>query len=115
MGRKKIGTNREAAAWLDTLAMTIRQGRIERGWTQQDLAERIGASVNTVAAIEKGSPAASIGLVMNAASLTGVPLFGAERADDLRTANQAAQTMLSLLPKRAHRPTIEVNPDDLDF
>ena len=107
MGRKKVGANREAATWLALLGATIRLGRIERGWTQHDLATRIGASANTVAAIEKGSPSTSVGLVLNAASMTGVPLFGAQNSDQLRTASRVTQTILALLPKRVRPATVE--------
>jgi len=115
VGRKRVGANREAATWLELLGATIRLGRVERGWTQHDLATRIGASANTVAAIEKGSPSTSVGLVLNAASLTGVPLFGAENSDELRAVGRATQTMLSLLPKKVRPATVQVEPDDLDF
>ena len=45
-----------------------------KGWTQSDLARRIGLSRQWVVAVEKGRRGAEIGLVLGALNLLGVPL-----------------------------------------
>ena len=45
----------------------IRDRRAERGWTQQDLAERLGVSRQTVIAVENGRYDPSLPLAMRIA------------------------------------------------
>ncbi|MGH8442198.1 MAG: helix-turn-helix transcriptional regulator [Nevskiaceae bacterium] len=45
----------------------IRDRRAERGWTQQDLAERLGVSRQTVIAVETGKYDPSLPLAMRIA------------------------------------------------
>jgi len=45
----------------------IRDRRAERGWTQQDLAERLGVSRQTVIAVENGKYDPSLPLAMRIA------------------------------------------------
>ena len=67
----------EAAELLGT---QIRIGRLERRWTIQELAERVGVSVVTLRKIERGDPSVGLGVSFEAATLTGVPLFYEERS-----------------------------------
>ncbi len=68
---------REAALLLGQL---VRAARIERGWSMQGLAERLGVSRDLVHRIEKGDPRCGIGSVFEAATVVGVPLFSADPA-----------------------------------
>lgn len=117
VGRQRVGVNREAAEWLRLLGVLVRAGRVERGWRQEDLAWRIGASTNTVAAIEKGSAAVSVGLVLNAASLVGIPFLGADDRASVTEAARTAETIAALLPQRVarRRPVEPESVDELDF
>jgi len=45
----------------------VRDRRAERGWTQQDLAERLGVSRQTVIAVETGKHDPSLPLAMRIA------------------------------------------------
>lgn len=52
----------------------IRDRRIALGWTQADLAERLGVSRQTVNAIETGKYDPSLPLAFKLASLFGAPI-----------------------------------------
>jgi transcriptional regulator with XRE-family HTH domain len=90
----------EAAELLGTL---IRIGRLERRWTVQELAERTGVSVVTMRKIERGDPSVGLGVVFEAATLTGVPLFY-EEPSRLSAELRHAGDRLALLPSRARKP-----------
>ena len=64
--------SREALA---LLGKQIRLARKTRRMSEMDLAARIGIARSTLQRIEKGDPAVEIGLVFEAATLTGVDLF----------------------------------------
>jgi len=91
----------EAAALLGS---QIRLARIERGWTIEELAERVGATHVTIRNVERGYPGVAIGVVFEAASLVGVPLFHVDRERrDLEGAWVASR--LALLPSRVREKT----------
>jgi HTH-type transcriptional regulator/antitoxin HipB len=48
------------------LGLLLRQTRKDHGWTQQELADRIGASRHWVIGVERGKPKAETGLVLQA-------------------------------------------------
>jgi putative transcriptional regulator len=54
----------------------IRELRAERGWTQQDLAERLGVSRQTVNAIETGKYDPSLPVAFRLARLFERPIEG---------------------------------------
>lgn len=56
---------------------TVRGLRTERGWTQAELAEKLGVSRNSVNAIETGRYEPSLGLALKIARLFG------ERVEDI--------------------------------
>ena len=84
---------REAAR---LLGAQVRLARIERGFTQADVATRVGVSKPTLGKIERGELGVAIGSVFEAAAVLGVPLFssdGARRAETRRVGD-----LLALLP-----------------
>lgn len=91
---------REAVA---LLGKQIRLGRIQRKWTEHELAERAGLSRATLQKIEKGDPSVAIGRVFEVASLVGVRLFDPESA---RLSSHIARTedKLALLPSAVRKP-----------
>jgi transcriptional regulator with XRE-family HTH domain len=95
---------------VQTLGAQIAAARRELGWTAADLAGRLGVSIPTVARIEKGAPSTAIGTVLEAAVLCGVPLFGPDRRDVNRAADQA-QARLALLPERVRVTTLGLDND----
>ena len=50
---------------------TVRELRIERGWTQAELAEKLGVSRNSINAIETGRYEPSLTLAMRIARVFG--------------------------------------------
>ena len=52
--------------------MSLKEKRLARGWTQTQLAERIGASRFWVAAFEQGKPSVELGLALKAIQALGL-------------------------------------------
>jgi transcriptional regulator with XRE-family HTH domain len=84
---------REAAR---LLGAQIRLARIERRFTQADLAARVGVSKPTLGKIERGEPGVAIGSVLEAAAVVGVPLFSNDAAR--RAETRRVGELLALLP-----------------
>ncbi len=90
----------EAAA---LLGGRFREARIERRWTIQELAERIGVNRITVRKVEQGDPTVELGVAFEAAALLGVPLFDEDPARR-RLEARRVEDRLALLPKYARKP-----------
>jgi transcriptional regulator with XRE-family HTH domain len=99
--------SREAVALLGRL---IRQRRIERKITAEDLAQRADFSRGLLVRIEKGDPGCAIGAVFEAASIVGVPLFDADQAK-LNDKVRSTAATLTLLPRSARVPKIGVKDE----
>ena len=84
------------------LGRLIRAGRIERGWSAQELAERAGISRPLLHRIERGDPRSRIGAVLEVATLVGIPLFDEEPG---RLGRHIAEhdAKLRLLPKAVRK------------
>lgn len=80
------------------LGQSIRQARIERRLTTEELAERAGISRGLVQRIERGGMGCAIGAVFEAAAIVGVRLFDADQPT-LASRTAAAERTLTLLPK----------------
>ncbi len=114
MARVRVSPRRGAADAIAVLGQEVKAARIARKWTAAELAARIGVDRRTVAAIEAGSPAVSIGNVFNAADIVGVALFGAEDRVELARLRREGRDRLALLPTRVDAPWGRTEPDD-DF
>lgn len=114
MARRQVAVSRASDDALRVLGNQIRMARISKGWTQADLAARVGITQKTMAGIEAGSPSASIGTVFNATFTVGVNLFGLEGVELARARRQGEET-LALLPHRVRRPVVKDNPNDFAF
>ena len=89
---------------LNLLSSQIKAARRKRRLTESGLAERIFASRSTVQKIEKGDPKVEIGLVLEAATVLGVPLFTHHaRAGGMELHQKHYSEVLALLPKRGVR------------
>jgi len=95
---------------LSVLGNLIRIGRIERGMTAQDLAERAGISRTTLYSIEKGAPGPEIGTVFELAAIVGVQLFEPD-GRTLAVQDKRLSEKLALLPQSVRRPKREVDDD----
>ncbi|KGN36969.1 helix-turn-helix transcriptional regulator [Knoellia subterranea] len=102
MAKHSIPIDAETRDALALLGAQIRIARHDKGWTVDNLAQRVGVSARTILAVESGAPTVAIGTAFSAALLVGVPLFNVatrERTRALRTTEQ----VLSLLPSRVDR------------
>lgn len=93
---------------IDLLGKLIRAGRIERRWSETELAERVGVSRDLIQRIEHGDPRCGIGAAFEAATLVGISLFDAEPGRlGGHIADQDAK--LRLLPKAARKKRVVVD------
>lgn len=92
------------------LGSQIATARRARGWTGQELAERVGVSARTISNLEHGAPTVAMGIAFEAATLLGISLFGAEGPELAKLARQGRDT-LALLPRRVYRGPRPVRDD----
>jgi len=91
------------------LGSRVRLGRIDRHWSAQELASRVGVTRTTINKIERGDPSVGLGVALEAATMVGAPLFS---EDDNRRHLELARVSdrLALLPRRVRHPQ-KVNDD----
>ena len=92
------------------LGKQIRLARKQRRMSEHDLAARVGIARSTLQRIEKGDPAVEIGLVFEAAVLTGVDLFVSE-ATTLAPQIGRIDDKLALMPGSIRRTRREIDDD----
>lgn len=109
--KRKRSYARQTRQALSILGKLIRIGRMERGMTAQELADRAGISRTTLHNIERGAPGAEIGTVFEVASLAGVRLFEDDDTASLRIENARLDEKLTLLPKSVRTSRKEVDDD----
>lgn len=95
-----ISLSRMSLLAIKDLGAMIKGCRLERGITQQDLADRINVSRYTVIAIERGDPKVSVGVIFEAAYIVGIPLL-AENTAELKTLSLNLSSLAAILPKRS--------------
>jgi len=61
---------------VDTLRNRLREARAERGWTQADLAERVGVTRKTINTVENGVFVPSTVLALKLARVLETPVEG---------------------------------------
>ncbi|MGC9222187.1 MAG: helix-turn-helix transcriptional regulator [Solirubrobacteraceae bacterium] len=92
------------------LGEQVRLARLERRWSQRELAQRAGITGPTLRKVENGDPSVALGTALDVAALVGVPLFHEDRSrmslDLDRTAARAA-----LLPQRVRTRDRPVRDD----
>jgi len=89
---------------LDLLGKQIQASRLERRWTLDGLARRIGITVPTMRKIEQGDPTVALGVAFEAASVLGLPIFG-EDADRRSLESRWLDDRLAVLPARVRQPS----------
>lgn len=92
------------------LGAEIRLARRERGWSQAELADRVGITSRTVSKIEHGDLRVGLGTAFEAAALVGVPLFHADRSR-LSVDLDRAEARSALLPRPSRSHAGDVNDD----
>jgi len=91
------------------LGAAVRAERRRRRWTVAELAERVGVTETTMLKVERGDPSVRLGIALEAAALSGVPLFDEDPARR-RLEKERLDDRLSLLPRKVRRPR-EVDDD----
>ena len=99
---------------LSLLAGQISLGRKRYRMSQQELADRMGVTRTTVQMIEKGAPTVAVGLILEAATLTGVDLFVPE-ATTLAPQLERTRDKLALMPRSIRNPDANPGFDPNDF
>lgn len=95
---------------LTMIGRLIRLARKQRKMSEADLSARVGIARSTLQLIEKGNPKVEIGLVFEAATLVGVPLF-VDEPSRLAPEISRVNDKLALLPQSVRRPRSEVKDD----
>lgn len=92
------------------LGSQIKLARKSRRMAVHELASRAGIARSTLQKIEQGDPTINIGLVFEAATLAGVPLFVADASTLAPKIDRLTET-LALMPKRIRKKRREVKDD----
>jgi len=108
VAKHKILIDSETRDALVLLGSQIRAARHEKGWTAENLGQRVGVTQRTILAAEKGSASVAVGTVLSAAAVAGVPLFQMTPTELAREA-RAAQRVVSLLPSRVDSTVMELD------
>lgn len=111
MKRRHVTLSPKASLSLRLLAGLIEEGRLRKGWTRDEFAERVGVGVVTIRQVAKGSPGVAIGTYFEAAALVGVSLF-TDDPGTLQREQAIQRERLTLLPKRARRQPRDPIDDD---
>lgn len=111
MKTRHVTLSSQASLALRLFAGLIEEGRLRKGWTRDELAERVGVGVVTIRQVAKGSPRVAIGTYFEAAALVGVSLF-TEDLDALKRDHDTQWERLALMPTRIRRPPQEPIDDD---
>lgn len=106
--KRKRSYSKVTCRALSILGKSIRLGRMERGMTAQELANRAGISRSTLYKIEKGEPGPEVGTVFEVAVLVGVRLFG-DDGPKLAMHEAQVETKLALLPQSVRPSAREVD------
>jgi transcriptional regulator with XRE-family HTH domain len=85
------------------LGARVRLARRERGWTLQELADRVGVTYPTMSKVERGDVTVRLGVAFEAAVLVGVPLFHEDRTR-LRLEAGRVDDRLAVLPQLVRKP-----------
>lgn len=102
--------SRVAREALTMMGALIRLARKQRKMSEGELAARVGIARSTLQLIEKGHPKVEIGLVFEAATLVGVPLF-VDEPSRLGPELLRIEDKLALLPQAVRKPRSEVQDD----
>ncbi len=92
------------------LGNLIRLARRERGFSQEELAERMGSTRMTINRIENGNTQVAIGTVFEACFIVGIPLLGCDEKH-VNNLSRMLSYMNKLLPDNIPAKNIIINDD----
>jgi len=92
------------------LGKQIKLGRIQKSWSEKELAGRANVSRETIQRAEKGAPSCAIGTMFELAYLVGIKLFDSD-LPSIQAQQRQADAQLFLLPSRIRQPS-GVKDDD---
>ncbi len=95
------------------LGKQIKLARIQKSWSELELAERANVSRVTIQRAEKGTPSCAIGTMFELAFLVGIKLFDSN-LQAIQTQRAITDTHLALLPSRIRQSSKQQVIDD-DF
>lgn len=107
--RTSLPQTRDALA---ILGLLVAEGRRRRGWTEVELADRVGVSPKTLRKVEAGDGTVALGTAFEAAALVGVALVA--DPSDLPTVRARLADRLAVLPQRVRASDRSGEVDD-DF
>ena len=93
------------------LGKQIKLGRIQKSWSEKELAERANVSRETIQRAEKGAPTCAIGTMFELAFLVGIKLFDRDQTS-ITAQHIAIDQHLALLPSRNLKTPMKRVPDD---
>ncbi|MBK8459028.1 MAG: helix-turn-helix transcriptional regulator [Micropruina sp.] len=99
MGREAIDLVPYARDAAQLMGANVRVARINRRWTTSQLAEHVGCSRHTIAAIEHRKPSVAFGHVLNACAALGIQLFVPD-PQELARLSRAQMEIVRLMPNR---------------
>ena len=108
--KKNRSYSRYATSAATLLGKEIQYARKKKKWSEKILSERIGISRTTLQKIESGEMTVAIGLVFEAATIVGIPLF-VEESPSISKSIRDTNEKLTLLPKRIHTKQKQVKDD----
>jgi transcriptional regulator with XRE-family HTH domain len=92
------------------LGEQIRMARLQRRWSQRELAQRAGTTIPTLRKVESGDLTVALGTALQIAALVGVPLFYEDR-DRLSIDLDRTAARSALLPQRVRAKDGPVHDD----
>ena len=108
-------TNRTYSRYTESamqlLAGLIREARLERKMTAQEVADRAGISRGLLQRIEKGDLKCEIGAAFEVALIVGVHLFGMEDEANLEFQLKQNKARLALMPKSIRKTNRQAKDD----
>jgi len=93
------------------LGKQIKRGRIQKSWSEKELAARANVSRETIQRAEKGAPSCAIGTMFELAYLVETPLFESDLTA-IQAQTVAIDQHLTLLPSRIRTSATKVQDDD---
>ena len=110
MPSRKRTYARYTLAATEFLGTLIRTERKSRGFSEKEMAERLGVSRGTLQRLEKGDPKIALGAAFEACALLNIPLFNEDSPGLDRRTNEMNKR-LALLPTRVRSSTLKVSDD----